>query len=381
MAISIGAVWGKVWPFLVAILYFGFLILSHELGHFGTARAFRVRVTEFSLGMGPKLLKFKRGETTYCLKAIPFGGSCMMDEDVENSDDPRGFVNQKAWKRALILVNGAVMNLLCGLVIMTIMVGTRGLVHTMKINYFAEGATSQASGLQAGDEFRKINGRRVYSSLDINFLLSRDSDGVVDLVMRRDGKDMAFQGVAFPSETADNGQKITYQDFVGLGIARDKNDPDSVSAPKYAAMVLGDSARECVSVVRIVWLSVLDLVTGKYHFADLSGPVGVVQIISDQASEAQASAEANDSEALHDAVQMLLFLFALISMNIGLMNLLPIPALDGGRIFFCLAEMIFRKPIPKKFEAVVHAVGIVLLFGFMIVVSITDIIAWVKGTR
>jgi regulator of sigma E protease len=371
---SIGALWGKAWPFLVAILYFGFLILSHELGHFGTAKAFRVRVNEFSLGMGPRLLKFGKKETIYSLKAIPFGGSVLMEGENEDTEDPRGFIKQKAWKRLCILVAGALVNLICGLLIMTIFAGSAKLLGTTRIHSFTEGATSQAGGLQPGDAFRKINGKRVVSSLDVDFLLSRDSDGIVDLVVRRGGEDIALPGVVFPVQTLENGQTITGYDFHPLGI-------DRADVPKlqYAGMVVQEGARESVSVVRLVWLSLLDMVSGKFHFADISGPVGVVQIITDQAQEAQQSS--NNKADLLAALQNLLFLFALISINIGVMNLLPIPALDGGRIFFCLVEMIFRKPIPKKLEAAVHGVGMLLLFAFMIVISFSDIIAWVQGKR
>lgn len=362
--LSIGSLWGKVWPFLVAVLYFGFLILAHELGHFGTAKAFRVRVNEFSLGMGPRLLKRKRGETLYSLKAVPFGGSVIMEGEDESTDDTRGFLNQKPWKRICILVAGAFINLLCGLLIMTILISTQGLVGTTKVH--PEWKTAGQSGLRPGDDLRKINGKRVISNLDIGFLLSRDSDGTIDFVVRRDGKDVQLDGVTM--------EQLHKEDMKILGLDR-----SDFSKVKFAGIVAGESLRESVSVVRLVWLSLLDMVTGKFKLTDLSGPVGVVQIISGQAQEAQASA--GDSKAFRAAIDNLLFLFALISINIGLMNLLPLPALDGGRIFFCLIEMIFRKPIPKRFEATLHAVGLLLLFAFMIIISFSDILAWVQGKR
>jgi regulator of sigma E protease len=376
--VSIGAILGKAWPFLVAVLFFGFLILTHEIGHYGTAKAFKVRVNEFSLGMGPRLLKFRKGETLYSLKAIPFGGSVLMEGEDADTEDARGFLKQKAWKRFLILVAGATVNLICGVLITVILVGMASLVGTARVHSFREDATSNqtAGGLRAGDEIRKINGQRVISSIDVGFLLSRDHDGKVDVLVRRGGNtgEVLLKDVVFPTETLENGQVVTLQDFSQLGIGRDQ-----VSKPKYAGIVLSEGLRESVSTVRLVWLSLLDMVTGKFRFSDMAGPVGIVQTISDQAQQAQESS--GNKEAFSKALQSLLFLFALISINVGVMNLLPIPALDGGRIFFCLVEMIFRKPIPKKLEAVVHGAGMLLLLAFMVVISFSDILNWVQGKR
>jgi regulator of sigma E protease len=378
LAISIGALWGKAWPFLVAVLYFGFLILSHEIGHFSAARAFRVKVSEFSMGMGPRLLKFKPkgGETLYSLKAIPFGGSCLMDEDEEGGGDPNAFNSQKAWKRFCILFAGALVNLVCGVVIMGVIVGLAPEVGTAQVNNFVEQSTSCEYGLEVGDRVVKIGGRRVFSFIDLGMLLSRAKDGKTDLVVKRDGKTVKLPGVVFPQREVD-GRVVAKRDFGVVYYSRNMKDENAAGGTNFA-MRLQDTLGESVSSVRMIWLSLLDMVTGKFSLREISGPIGVVSILTDSAQEAQQGAASKDKSRAMEALLSLLSLFALISINIGVMNLLPLPALDGGRLAFTGIEMIFRKPVPKKLEGWVHAAGFFLLMAFMVVISFSDIWALVK---
>lgn len=378
MAVSIGTIWGKVWPILVAILFFGFLILSHELGHFSMARLFRVRVNEFSLGMGPRLLKFKRkgGETLYSLKAIPFGGSVLMEGEDEASEDARAFGNQKAWKRFCILIAGAMVNLICGVIIMGVIIGMLPYVGTPEVESFVEASTSCDFGLEVGDEIIKVDGHRVFSYLDVSYLLSR-VEGKTDIVVKRDGKRVKLEDVEFPQREVE-GKLNTLRDFSLVYYSRDPAD-EGRSGRTTIAMRVKETFGESVTYVRMVWLSLLDMVTGKYSLRDISGPIGVVNILSEGAQQVQEGAASEDEDAARDALLMLLNLFALISINIGVMNLLPLPALDGGRLFFCLIEMIFRKPVPKKFEAYVHAAGFVLLMIFMVIIAFSDIWSLIKG--
>ncbi|MCL2300947.1 MAG: M50 family metallopeptidase [Firmicutes bacterium] len=378
LAIDIGALWGKAWPLIVAVLFFGFLILSHELGHFSAARAFRVQVNEFSIGMGPRLLKHrnKKSGTLYSLKAVPFGGSVLMDEDEEASESPRAFINQRAWKRLCILGAGALVNLVCGVVIMGVIVGVAPEVGTARVHNFVESSTSCGYGLKEGDRIIKIGGKRVFSFMDLGFLLSRVKDGKTDLVVQRDGKRVKLPGVAFPQREIDE-RATTVRDFGVVYYSRDAGDENAAGGTTFA-MRLGDTLGESVSAVRMVWLSLLDMVTGKFRLRDISGPIGVVSVLTDSAQEAQQGAAAGDKAKALDALLSLLSLFALISINIGVMNLLPLPALDGGRLVFCAIEIIFRKPVPKKFEGYVHAAGFALLMVFMVVVSFSDIWALIK---
>jgi len=378
LAIDLGALWGKAWPIIVAILFFGFLILSHEIGHFSAARAFRVHVDEFSIGMGPRLLKrrSKKSGTLFSLKAVPFGGSVLMDEDGEASESPHAFINQRAWKRLCILGAGALVNLVCGVIIMGVIVGIAPEVGTARVNNFVEHSTSCDFGLEPGDRLVKIGGKRVFSFMDLGFLLSRVKDGKTDLVVQRGGKNIKLSGVSFPQREIED-RTVTVRDFGVVYYSRNADDEDAAGGTTFA-MRLEDTLGESVSAVRMVWLSLLDMVTGKFRLQDISGPIGVVSVLTDSAQEAQQGAAAGDKAQALDALLSLLSLFALISINIGVMNLLPLPALDGGRLVFCGIEMVFRKPVPKKFEGYVHAAGFAALMIFMVVISFSDIWALVK---
>ena len=380
LAISVAALWGKAWPLLLAVLYFGFLIFSHEVGHFSAARAFGVQVNEFSMGMGPRLLKFrnKKSGTLYSLKAVPFGGSVLMDEDEEAaSDNPRAFNNQKPWKRFCILFAGALVNLVCGVIIMGILVGMSATVATTRVwGFDSEDAASMQQGLRAGDQIIKVNGKRLYSFMDLDYLASRVG-GKVDLTLRRDGQQVKLRGFQFPMEDTEEGMQRIARDFWPVIYNADSDYSNTVGPPTFW-LRLKETLGESFSAVRMVWLSLLDMVTGKFKLRDISGPIGVVTILTDTAQVAQQGAASQDKAKALGGLLTLLNLFALISINIGVMNLLPLPALDGGRLVFTAIEMVFRKPVPKKFEGYVHAAGFALLMVFMAVVSFSDIWALIK---
>ena len=348
--------WGKVWPILFAILFFGLIITSHEFGHFAFAKLFGVRVNEFAIGMGPCLFKKRKGETQYSLRLFPIGGYCAMEGEDGDSEDERAFFKKKVWKRFIIVAAGAVVNLLLGLLIVTLMLTQTSLIGTPQINAFYEDATTMQYGLEPKDEILKINGRRVFSETDLAFLLSRDKDNTIDFVVRRDGKTQEVNGVRFATQTLEDGTESMVYDFVIVGV-----EPSFLTVLRYGA-------RETVSMARIVWISLFDLITGTYGFKDLSGPIGTVGMI---AEVAQTSAKTD--------LTPILTILALISVNIGVFNLLPLPALDGGRLFFLVIEGIFRKPIKRKYEGLVHTVGLVLLLCLMAAVSFSDILKLVRG--
>ena len=348
---TVAAIWGKAWPILLAILFFGFIILSHELGHFTVARLFKVRINEFSIGMGPALLKKKRKETLYSLRLLPIGGYVKMEGEDEASEDEGAFCNKKVWQRFLIVLAGAVINILLGVLLLGIIIACQDLVGTTTIHSFHEKSLLQQSELKPGDKLVMIDGHRVFSDMDISFLLARDEDSVLDLQVRRGDKKLELKNVAFTTtKTADGKTQLVY-DLIILG--REKN----------ILNVTANAFKETASVVRLVWLSLLDLVTGKYSFREISGPIGTVGYIAQAAEESTSSAN----------YAFLFNIMAFITINIGVFNLLPLPALDGGRLFFMGIEMVFRKPVPAKYENLVHAVGLILLLIFMAVVSFSDI--------
>lgn len=352
------AVWGKVWPILIAILFFGLIIAFHELGHFIFAKLFKVQVNEFSLGMGPAIFKKKKGETQYSLRLLPIGGYVSMEGEDEDSENERAFCNIKAWKRFIIIAAGGVVNLIMGVIVVAIMLATSGdLIGTPQINFFHEDAATATQGLQEKDVIKKINGKTVFSEYDLSFLMARDKDGVIDFVVERNNEKVTVDGVKFDTKKNPDGTLTIIYDFVIVGVKSN------------VWTVAKNAVLESVSIARIVWLSLFDLVTGQYGLSDLSGPIGTVTIIADTAQNAVAQTD----------YSMLFMIMALIAINIGLFNLLPLPALDGGRLFFLLIEMIFRKPIPRKYEGWIHAIGLGLLLLLMVVISFSDIMKLIKG--
>ena len=354
---SASAVWGKVWPVLVAIFFFGIIIMIHECGHFTMAKLFKVKVNEFSLGMGPCIFKRKKGETQYSIRLFPIGGYVSMEGEDGDSDDEGAFNKKAVWKKILIVVAGAFMNLVLGFVLLVILLSCcTELIGTNTIKEFQPNAVSEQYGLMPGDRFLKIDGHRVWSEQDMTFLLSRSEDGVFDFVVERDGEKVEVNDVHFATDEVEGITLIRY-DFIIIG-----------EHPNFLNVVK-NSFTQGASIVRMVWLSLFDLVTGRFGMAQLAGPVGTVGIVADIAQDAASTKN----------LETLLTIMAFITINVGVANLLPLPALDGGRLFFLIIEAIRRKPINPKYEGYVHTVGLVLLMILMVVVTFNDILRLVRN--
>lgn len=353
---TLANIWQKAWPIILAILFFGFIIMSHELGHFSLAKLFKVKINEFAIGMGPAIFKRKFKETQYSLRLFPIGGFVSMEGEDEESQDDRAFCKKAPWKRFLIVCAGAVINILLGVVLLAILISQQDLVGTTQIHSFAEGSQLEASGLKAGDEIYKINGRRVFSDADLSYLMFTDTDGSLEITVKRNGEKVSLNDVRFTTVEKDGVEQIVY-DMTILGV--DKN----------IWTVTSCAVKQTASVARLVWMSLGDIISGKYGLKDISGPIGTVGVIADIAEE---SSKRTDYSGLIN-------IMAFITINIGVFNLLPIPALDGGRLLFIVFEMIFRKPVPAKYENWVHGAALVLLLIFMAVVTFSDILKLIKG--
>lgn len=351
LEITIGAVWGKVWPILFAIVFFGFIIFIHELGHFVSAKLNRVTVHEFAIGMGPCILKFKKGGTQYALRLFPIGGYVQMEGEDESSEDPGAFCNKKVWQRIIIVAAGALMNILLGLILSGVLVGTQDLVGTRTVARFYDDAVSSQYGLQAEDKIVEVNGMHIFNSTDLSYAMIRDEDAVYDFVVVRGGEKVELNGVRFATEEVEGRQVVIY-DFILYGLE------------KTPWLVIKNAFLDTVSTARLVWLSLFDIVTGRYGIKDLSGPIGTISVIADVASQSAAA----------DKISNIVNIMAFITINIGVFNLLPIPALDGGRLFFLIVEGIFRRPILPKYEKYVHAAGMILLLALVAVISVKDVI-------
>ena len=336
-------IWNTVYPVLIAILFFELIIIIHEGGHFVAARLMGIRVNEFSIGMGPKIFQFEKGETTYSLRWILFGGYCAMEGEDEESDDEHAFINKKVIQRIFVVVSGAMMNLILGFIIVGIIVCSQNLVGTTTIAKFDDGAKS-SQVLMAGDEIKAIDGMRVFTSTDVSTGLTRSADNTLDMVVIRDGKEMNVSA-EFDTE-AYEGKQYIKMDFWLLGVK------------KTFTSVLKETAGQFISYARMVFLSVHDLLVGRYGVSDLSGPVGAVSVVSTAVKTSSLS---------------MLRIMALLTINVGLFNLFPIPALDGWRLFLLIFEGIFKKKLPSKFEWIINAVGLALLLGFMCIITFSDI--------
>ena len=340
---------------ILGILIFGVLIGVHEFGHFAVAKLCGVKVLEFSLGMGPALWQKQGKETLYSLRLIPFGGYCAMMGEDEESDDPRAFTNQPHWKRILILVAGAAMNFLLGLVIVIILYsGAYGFRTSVIEDFMPACPYERADGLHKGDEFYKIDGRRIYMQMDVGDFLDQ-GNGVYDLVMIRDGQKVELKG--FPME------RILYegqtQKMYGFYFGYEDATP---------ANVVKNAWYTCMEFGRWVKLGLEELIHGRVSVNDMSGPVGIVDLMAETGEAAETTG---------DALYNIFYLTAFIAVNLAIMNLLPLPALDGGRVFLLLVtwviESVTGKKLNPKYEGYIHAAGMVLLLSLMVFIMFHDI--------
>ena len=348
-----------------AIIIFSFLIFIHELGHFLAAKASGVQVNEFAMFMGPALVKWERGETLYSIRCIPLGGYCAMEGEDTDTDNPRSFQKAAWWKRLCILLAGAAMNFVAGFLIFALVLApAQGFAHPV-IAEAEEGNTIvYDGGLHVGDRIVKINGNRVFISSDATMLFNLQAGDTYDLVVERDGKKVELTNFAmerheFPNE--DGSTSMRY----GIRFGYEE---------KTFGSLMSYTWNNCLSVVQSVYLSLQMLLSGQAGLNDVAGPVGIVQMMN---STAQASPTA------WDAALNLLYFGAFIAVNLAVMNLLPIPALDGGRAVALLLtvaiEKVTRRKIDSKYEGYIHAAGMVLLLGFMAVVMFKDIFVIFKG--
>ena len=335
---------------IIAIFVFGFLIFIHEFGHYIFARIFKVTITEFSIGMGPKLVWYDSKKTgiKYALSAIPFGGYVAMVGEDSESDDPNAFNKKPAWQRLIITVAGATVNIIAGIIAIIILASMVDFGGTT-VAAFPETEyiiSSADSGLEVGDKIIKVNGNRVTILDELSYEIMRNGHKPVDLTVIRDGREITLEDVKFPTDTEQE-QLFGIMDF------------QVYAEKKTVGSVLGYSASKAVLIVRMCWEAIYDLVTGRYTVAAVSGPIGIGEVIGEAASQGAAP---------------LLSIAALISINLGVMNLLPIPALDGGRCLLILVEMITRKKLPADIEAKINAVSLAILLGLSAIIMVKDVI-------
>lgn len=337
---------------VIAILIFGLLILIHEGGHFLFARLFHVTVNEFAIGMGPKVLSHtsKKSGIAYSLRLLPFGGFVSMAGEDEECDDENAFCKKPVWQRMIITAAGAAMNLITGILVMGILVAAAKNLPSTVIYQFTEDNVSAQYGLMEEDRITAVDGTPVHTANELVYEVMRKGVEPIDITVRRQGKTIVLEDVVFPTIT-ESGETFGNIDFYVY------------SEPKTPMSVLKHAFFRSGSTIKMIWESLYDLVTGRYGMNAVGGPVAVTEAMSEAASEGIAD---------------LVYLSVVISMNLGIMNLLPLPALDGGRLLFQIIEAIFRRPVPRHIEAYVHFAGIIVLMALMVMITFKDIIGLIK---
>lgn len=325
---------------IYAILMFCILVLVHEGGHFIAAKSVGIKVNEFAIGMGPVLLKKVKGETQYSLRLFPIGGFCAMEGEDDDSDDERSFGKKPVWAKALVIVAGAFMNLVLAIVILACSIYYLGM-PTTAIGEFSQVSPARDAGLKIGDKIVAIEQYKINEWTDITKAISGQKDDSVTITVERDNKDLNYTMNLATEEST--GRKI-----VGITPA--------VSRSVGGAIVTGCKAtwNMTVSMVDVIG----ELVTGKVSPKELTGPIGITVAVSD---------------SVKYGFIYVANLAALISLNLAIVNMLPFPALDGGRLVFLIIRKITGRAITDEIEGRVHFIGIMLLFGLMIYVTWQDI--------
>lgn len=357
---------GNVVPILIAVFVFCFIILLHEFGHFIAAKACGIYVKEFALGMGPILLRKKGKETEYVIRAFPIGGSCSFegenggeaDDYVESEPNPRAFNRKPVWQRMIVIVAGPLMNLILGFIVVFSSFCAAEAIASRTISSFRDQSVSQEY-LKVGDEILNVDGMTVFSVSDVSYKLQssdRKNDKgnlIFDFTVKRDGEKILIKDVEFMTTQRDDGSNGIYFDFTVYRVE------------KTFLNIVKESFRECASTARLVIMTLMDMLRGKYGLNDFSGPIGVGTVIT-TAVKTYTFAD-------------FLSIVSLITINVGVFNLLPIPALDGSRFVFLIVELIRRKPVKPEVEGMVHFIGFAALMVLMLIVTFNDIVKLFSG--
>lgn len=361
-----------IFTIIGVILIFGVLIFIHELGHFLTARLFGVGVNEFSLGMGPSIFTrtSKKTNIKYSLRALPIGGYVSMvgeDRLGENDDASVALCRKPAWQRLIIMAAGAVMNLILGFIIMAVMVIQQPRFYGTTVDFFVfldannnynityDSITGR--GLMPGDKIEYIGNEKIRIYDDLSFEIMRVGEEPTDVTVIRDGKRTVIKNVEFPT-FEDRGVVFADSSFIY-----------TKQIEKTPLTVVQQTFMQTFSNIRMIYETLIDTISGRYGMAAVSGPVGVVQSLNDTVEKADEDFR----------VAAVMYFIMILTINLGIMNLLPFPALDGGRIFFIFIELIRGKPIKPEFEGYIHFAGLVVLMMFMVFVTFNDIVRIIAG--
>ena len=338
---------------ILAILLFCVMIFPHELGHFIAAKKCGVQVNEFAFGMGPIIWKKQKGETLHSIRLFPIGGFCAMEGEDEESENERAFGNKKPWQKIIILAAGSLMNVLCAIIIMCIVVGARGFTTTT-IGEVADSSAAEAAGLIAKDKIVSITTSQKTYEIDEWSDISEAMNSVKDeqtitVGYKRAGKTYIAEAKPTLAEGVDSQGNVV--NYYVLGITC------KISHSPFKALVAG--AQSTWAMTKMMFSALGQLFTGEASPDELTGPVGMVQMVS---------------KTSEYGFWYYGFLTALICLNLAVINMLPLPALDGGRIIFVLYSAITGKPVSERVEGTIHFVGLALLMLLMLYVTFNDVV-------
>lgn len=417
---------------IIALLILSVIIVIHEFGHFILAKANGVGVTEFAVGMGPRIIKIQGKETLYCIKLLPFGGSCMMVGEDENSDDAKAFNNKSVWARISVIAAGPIFNFILAFVMAIIIISNMGYDPCVIYNV-EEGSVAYMAGLRDGDLIQSINDKKVVFSREFSLLETVSPDETMKIMYLRNGKEntvtvtpkyvesdyyqvgISISGLTIASVVDDRPAKeagvkagdvivavngVTVEDSnqavdlinssggnpITMEVLRENENvtltiiPQLVHVTGYETGITIGAPREKTGAINTVVLSFYEvkywiktvfeslkmLVTGQVTTDDMAGPVGVVSLIGNVVDESK-------SDGLFMVLINIFNLTLMLSANLGVMNLLPLPALDGGRLLFLIIEAVRKKPVSREKEGMVHFVGLILLMLLMVFVTFNDI--------
>ena len=329
---------------IYAILIFCFLIFVHELGHFLVAKACGVQVNEFAIGMGPAIYKKQKGETLYAVRVFPIGGYCAMEGEDEDSENPRAFNNQPAWQRALVLAAGSFMNLLTCVVLLIIIAFWAGQATTTIDQVTADSPAARA-GIQSGDTITAIDGKAIQDWDSLIQSIGYSKEDTAQITLLRDGKEETLT-----TELEYN--KEQKRNMIGI----------TPVMQHHFFSSFGQGIKNTGRMTVMMYDTLRQLFTGDVSIKELSGPVGIVYAVNETAKS---------------GVMYVIYLAALLSLNLAIINMLPLPALDGGRLLFLLIRKITGKAVTDEMEGRIHFIGIMLLMLLMVYVTFNDVIKFI----
>lgn len=334
---------------LLTLLLLSVLVFLHEGGHFLVARLNKITVNEFSIGMGPKIFshRSKKSGIVYSIRALPIGGFVSMAGEDEASEDPNAFCNKNVWRRISTVLAGPVTNIIVGFLGMLVLVALTG-PATNIVAAFLDDATSVNYGLQIDDKIVAVDGVKTHTGNEVVYEITYQGDKPLDITVIRNGEKIVIEDVVFPT-VEENGVTLGNYDMLFYGISE---------ADRSFSIVISHTFWRTYSTAKMVWDSLADLIGGRFGLDAISGPIGMTELVG---------------SALATGWESLLYLWVIISVNLGVMNLLPLPALDGGRLMFLFWEAITRKPVNKTVESYINAAGLLILMAFMLIITFKDI--------